>query len=416
MQSWERRLGDLAQSLANCTTSYFDPESFRRNVNHFLTTSRTVTFLIQKVKVQIPDFDAWHSEHVLKPWSNDDVMKWAKEARNFVEKEGDLEINSKLTVTLFWSYFEENDTKIDVGREELVGAGITKLVRIAQKSLPTHVERDSAIKIERRWVTASLPHWELLRALTYVYRRVLECCVELAAHLNIELDASAARSMTEMPDEASFAQYVKLSTGACYMVGLDPKTVDPSVTLPPEIRDAFIRPSVGDKQPPRTLNEVMEYFSGTARATFEYFGNHISILFIFGAEWKLLTFMSVHFEDQTEKYIFWRVIGEKARVLRASGVIWIGELWVREAEIMRVGPPRKGKIIGEQLVVTGVDRDGNLKRAAWEIKRASADEKPTLALTEDTPFDSAGNYLVPVLRAMGIPDSSPIMPRLRQVD
>jgi hypothetical protein len=27
-------------------------------------------------------------------------MTWAKEARNFVEKEGDLEINSKLMVTL----------------------------------------------------------------------------------------------------------------------------------------------------------------------------------------------------------------------------------------------------------------------------------------------------------------------------
>jgi hypothetical protein len=217
--------------------------------------------------------------------------------------------------------------------------------------------------------------------------------------------------MKEIPDAASFAQYVKLSTGDCYMVGSNSLTLDPSFSLPPEMRDVFIRPSAGDKQPPKNLDEVMEYFFRTARATFEYFGNHISILFIYDAQWKILECMSVHFADQTEKYIFWRVIGEEVRVLHAFGIVWIGELWVREAEHMPVGPPRKGKIIGEQLVVTGVDRNGNLKRAAWEIKRVSGAEKPTLERTEDTPFDSAGYYLVPVLRAMGIPDNSPIMPR-----
>ena len=35
---WERRLADLAQALANCAASYFDPDMFRRNLNHFLTT------------------------------------------------------------------------------------------------------------------------------------------------------------------------------------------------------------------------------------------------------------------------------------------------------------------------------------------------------------------------------------------
>jgi hypothetical protein len=411
MQPWERRLADLAQTLANCTTSYFEPEPFRRNVNHFLTTSRTVTFLIQKGKAQIPDFDAWYSKHVLEPWSSDEVMTWAKEARNFVEKEGDLDINSKLTVSLFFSYLEETDIKIDVGRKELLGAGITKLIRFAQKSLPAHVASDSAIKIERRWVTASLPNWELLRALMYVYRRVLECCAELAAHLEIKLAASTHRPMKEIPDEASMAQYVKLSTGACFTVGLDPLTIDQSLTLPAEIHDAFIRPTVGEKRPPKTLNDVMEYFSGTARATFEHFGNHIPILFIFGPQWRPLTFMSVQPADQTDKYIFWRVVGEKVRVLRALGIIWIGELWIREGEKMSFGPPRKGKIIGERLVVTGLDREGDLKRTVWEIKRPSGDEKPTLAPTEDSVFDGAGNYLVPVLRAMGIPDDSPIMPQ-----
>jgi hypothetical protein len=412
MQPWERRLADLSQTLANCTTSYFAPEPFRRNVNHFLTTSRTVTFLIQKVKAQIPDYDAWYSEHVLDAWSKDAVMKWAKEARNYVEKEGDLEINSKLMVTLFFSYLEETDIKLNVGQTELVSAGITKLVRFAQKSLPTHVERDAAIKIERRWVTVSLPDWELLRALTYVYRRVLDCCVELADHLDIELDTSVVNPIKEMPDQVSFAQYVKLSTGASYRVGSTPNMIDPAFSFPPEIRDAFVGPTLSDRRPPKTFDEVMEYYTRTARATFEYYGNHAPMLFVFDAQWTLLKQMSVYFADQTDKYIFWRLVAEKVRVMRGFGIIWVGEQWLREAEEMPSGGPRRGKIFGEQLALTGLDREGHFKYLTWEIIRSTGDEKPKLELSrKEMEFDGAANYLAPTLRAIGIPDDSPMMPR-----
>ena len=124
--------------------------------------------------------------------------------------------------------------------------------------------------------------------------------------------------------------------------------------------------------------------------------------------------MQVQFADQTEKYIFWRVVGEKVRILRGHGLVWIGESWERELEMLRAGPPRKGKIIGEHLSVTGVDGDGNLRRVLWSIKRASKEARPTLEQdTRSASFDGVGNYLVPALRAMGIPDSSPLMPRLR---
>jgi len=54
---WERRLGDLAHILESCGSSYFDPDRFRRNTNQFLQTSRTITFIIQKNKSEIPDLD-----------------------------------------------------------------------------------------------------------------------------------------------------------------------------------------------------------------------------------------------------------------------------------------------------------------------------------------------------------------------
>jgi hypothetical protein len=414
MKPWERRLSDLSQALANCASSYFDPETFRRNVNHFLTTARTVTFLIKKDKAQIPDFDSWYAAHVEKPWGTDGVMRWAKDARNVIEKEGDLELNSKLTIALFFGYLEETDIKIELGDQKLIYAGVTKLVRFARKSFPTRVERDAVVKIERRWITSSLPSWELLRALMYVYRRIRECCAELAVHLNVELDTSAMPATEEMADDASMAEYVKLSTGETFRVGADPLHIDESFSPPPELLEAFVPRKTGsDYRRLKTLKEVVDYFSGTARATFSHFGSHIFILALFGEQWRLASMMSVQFADQADKYIFWRAVGERVRMLRAHGLVWIGESWVREAEMMG-GSVRKGKILGEHLSVTGVDRDGNVEHVVWEIKRSLQEEKATLEpLTEKESFDGVGTYLVPALRAMGIPDSSPVMPRYR---
>jgi len=51
---WERRLKDLSHLLKCCIDTYFDPELFRLNLNQFLQTARTVTFIIQKNKK--PDY------------------------------------------------------------------------------------------------------------------------------------------------------------------------------------------------------------------------------------------------------------------------------------------------------------------------------------------------------------------------
>jgi hypothetical protein len=54
MRRWEKRLSNVAQLLRQCAASHFEPDRFRLNCNQFLTTSRTVNFLIQKDKALIP--------------------------------------------------------------------------------------------------------------------------------------------------------------------------------------------------------------------------------------------------------------------------------------------------------------------------------------------------------------------------
>src|SRR5258706_14701498 len=124
MHKWERRLKDLAQLLTNCGSTYFDPELFRQNTNQFLQTARTVTFIIQKNKNSIPTFDDWYKNAVLTPWSSDAVMIWAKDSRNVIEKEGDLEMHSTLRLTLLSSYRESLDVVIPNSKAEILEANI----------------------------------------------------------------------------------------------------------------------------------------------------------------------------------------------------------------------------------------------------------------------------------------------------
>src|SRR4051812_48993799 len=119
MQPWERRLLDLGHLLKSCYKTYMEPNLFRMNTNQFLQTSRTVTFILQKNKNSIPDFESWY-EALTRFWRDDAVMTWAKDARNLVEKEGDLELNSALHLALLFSYIAENDVRVEVGKTELL--------------------------------------------------------------------------------------------------------------------------------------------------------------------------------------------------------------------------------------------------------------------------------------------------------
>jgi len=183
MRRWEKRLSDVAQLLRQCATSYFDPDRFRLSCNQFLTTSRTVNFLIQKDKALIPDFDRWYAAQVIELWAGDKVMTWGKDSRNHIEKVGDLDLESELAVTLIFTHDEDQDVSIQCGRTELIGATVRHLLRHAEKHLPTGVSDASVLRIRRRWVANTLPGRELLGALTYIYGRQRALAASLASYL-----------------------------------------------------------------------------------------------------------------------------------------------------------------------------------------------------------------------------------------
>ncbi|MBF0310526.1 MAG: hypothetical protein HQL56_13455 [Magnetococcales bacterium] len=369
------------------------------NTNHFLQTSMTITFIIQKNRESIPNFDAWYSSTVLQPWGSDEVMKWAKEARNTIEKEGDLDLNSSLRLTLIYSHLEKDDKIIEFSRTDFLGAGVRKLVRLAQKNLPSGVSRSASVKIERRWVTSSLPHRELLQSLIYVYARTYDCCKNLANHLNSKLDETI-QDPTIFINKTQSHQTGYFKMNSRYQYSFDTRLISIDKTFKPDqaILDLF---NTGQALS-GSLENIFEYYSKMANTIFSHFGSHHPSLFIFNENWQVIDYISTQFSDQADKFIFWRFIADRIAALQAFGLVWIAESWQRKFDYHNNTAIRNMPIIGEMLHVELIDKLGNRRHKEWRITRNS--EQSTTKLDEITTPEKQISifpyFLEPALRAL----------------
>lgn len=404
MQPWERRLKDMAHLLENCQQTYFEPERFRLNTNQVLQTARTVTFIIQKNKESIPEFSSWYGDNVIKKWDLDLVMQWAKDARNAIEKEGDLDMHSSLCASLIFSYIESNDVVIDCGRNELVGFGVKKLVRYAQKKLPTGVADGAVVRIERSWVANTLSGWELLGALTYVYARIYACCKALASHMGGEIDKS-------IPEPADFnreysssrhIKYVALNGMRTFSQKFNTVTRSVGGNPPPAYIKAEKEFAELKSETPKTLSENVAVHSKRAKITFENYGYHLPMLFLYDESMRVIDFMSAQFNDTAEKYVFWRSVADRVLTLKPASLIFVSEAWLRDHSGYPHVAVRNMKITGEIVQISGIDKHGNTEATSWRVVRDSADSQPYLVAQDslgDQPNTSRLNVFIPVENA-----------------
>jgi hypothetical protein len=103
--------------------AYPDPDEFVLVLNQLLVTLRQVTFMVQKRKAVFDDFDSWYDgwQDRLRAYP---TMSWLKDARNHVEKVGDLEIASTARVEIVASWlpgpYSEFEVSPLVSPEEMV--------------------------------------------------------------------------------------------------------------------------------------------------------------------------------------------------------------------------------------------------------------------------------------------------------
>lgn len=400
---WERRLTDLWMLLERCHGSYMEPEVFRLNINQFLQTSRTVTFIIQKNKQSIPDFDHWYSP-IVTAWSSDSVMNWAKNSRNTIEKEGDLDLHSSLDLTLFSSYIVEHDVRLETSRQELLRAGTKKLVRYAQKNVPSIFIKTTAIKIERRWVANTLPDWELLQACSYVYSVLYRLCLDLADRLggSIGDDAIEPTRLLDVRESSRQVQYIKLSDMRTHYRKIHRVRRDDNFMPPPEVAGALYEIK-SECQVADSSEKIIAALAKMASATFSHFGNHVPMCFIYDEKMDFVDFLTFAPLDQVDKYIFWRDLAERVVLLNASVVAFISEAWIRDMKMMYSLPMSELPIIGERLSVEMIDRKGNYDNISWNIVRSENEARLDLIVDGDGRKKIVPFTFAPLIRAFGLP-------------
>jgi hypothetical protein len=401
MHPWETRLNDLARLLQNCESTYFDPELFRMNTNQFLQTSRTVTFIIQKHKSDISGFNTWYQANVLNPWAIDMRMTWARDSRNTIEKVGDLQLHSSLSTTLVIGYLEEADIRVEVGREELVRANAKRLIRFAEKALPSNVSRDAVVRIERKWIANTLPDWELLTALAYVYSRSWEVCKSLARHLGSTFPATipSPSRFDGIRTDARKVRYVPLKGRGTGRLRSEVMPHDPAFQPPPKLAELFQKRA--GKPWPRTCDELVDYHLDMAEVNFRTHGNHVPMLFMYGADGEPVDYITTRFDERSDKFLFWRYAADRLLVIKPKSVIWVAEAWLRTLSRPSYQPTDNLPIVGERLHLFAITDGGDVRSFTWSITRESEGAAPILGERTQMMDEQELNptFLIPISRA-----------------
>ncbi|WP_262423401.1 hypothetical protein [Brevundimonas denitrificans] len=204
----DQRLADLHRHWHIAEAAYFDPDAFRVGIQTAIQTARTVTFILQAQKAIFPDFDEWYSG-----WQDrfraDTLMRWMVNARNRIEKQGDLETHSWVRAEIVASHLSGEGPRIDAPAELFDAPW--KIVRaIPRDALGEHLRNKGTLRIERRWVENTLPDWELLDAVATTYGRL----AELVADAHGALGLTGARNRRGRGNGSLGPDFVKVGSPA----------------------------------------------------------------------------------------------------------------------------------------------------------------------------------------------------------
>lgn len=326
-------------------------------------------------------------------------MRWAKDSRNKIEKEGDLELNSLAQATLVLGHLPEADQVIEFPGQSLLFRGTEALVKSAKKMLPPDVADSSLIRIERRWVAEALPNYELLYALTVIYSRLHAACLSLTRHIGEKWPESIAppSKFIDLAPSTSQTYWIKLENGKRYTTrrsALDRKpTYD---ILTPERKLAIA--ALSEKLTEKSLESLHEWHE----LAFRNDGFHLSMLFLYRSDLSMIRMVSTEHADRAEKYIFWREVPSMLAAEGAAAFVYIGELWLRQGPLPSYMSIDNLEIVGEQLQLITVAAPGRLLETRWNIVREGKNKR--LVKTDDgvSVAGAEPSFLTLSLRAIGI--------------
>lgn len=410
----DRRLEDVHRYWHEAERGYFDPESFRVAIQTAIQTLRTVTFIVQSNKRLFSKFDPWYES-----WQDklraDPLMRWMVDARNKIEKQGDLEAHSFVRAEIVASYYEEGP-RMEVPAE-LFQSPAELISGIPTEALKNHVFKNGILRIQRRWVENSLPDYELLDAVGIAYGRVAELVADAHRELGLEPPSTMVGDIDHIQGKESRggrlpcmighgdarSHNVWLATGQS--IEIEQKTVEFDREQAELVADKYkldpkemFHPT--DPAPEATLNGLF----ATAKKMFIVDGHHDTIAFLLNGA-RPVHLMQLAVQEHGEKYLVMRMLANEVIKCGADGVIIISEVWSAPYDPSKpyrraVDAPEKR----EFLTATLVTQTGDPVQLHALIKRTG--DVVTLGNT-DTLRDQAQIAFAPIYAAWGreIPDA-----------
>lgn len=408
-----KRLQDAHLLWHQATAKYGNVEAFRANLNACIQALRNVTFVLQKEKARIPNFEFWYSG-----WQDklraDLVLRWLIEARNRIVKEGDLETRSTVRVAIVMSYFEPPYFEFAVHPLKPIDELIKTIVR---QELPESIRKGGLLRVERRWIAESLPNHELLEALAHCYGVLAALVQDAHAQSGVPgcqiyirgedgslkpLETSSIYLKGRLPCMVTKGEsrtvWIKLSTGEF----LRPITISAVPRISVEEIEVRYGPLVGKalsvKRKPSSIREHAEKLFEFAKDLLRADGYHITmaILILSSGRWR---FMEVAPEDQSDKYMLWSQLALEVERYGVVGIIVISEAWMAKFDprypfrAPSESPDRREVL---QLMAASSDGDEFSLTCRFERKDGAIEFDETVKSVGPEAF-----YLEPVRRVWG---------------
>lgn len=307
--------------------NYFEPDSFCVNMQACITQIRTISFIMQSNKEKIDSFDEWYF-----PWQakmkSDNVMKWLKDSRNQIEKQGDLEKYSIIQLEIIASYFN-NGPKTTIPSKNFLFQGIASIFSFLKKN-PSfkHFETNGVLKIQRQWFANSFKEKELLSLLSYGLCFLLDIIHSLNTNQDI-FEISHYREL--LLQDSPMSLYMSVDNGELLR---DPTILQQKERIYADKKAVERRYPLVDiisALPQNSLHHYVIKYMEMAKYLLKIDKSLANTIFLSNMDSKgeisNICVYPMNFSDKRTKYLFMRFIAQQVKIHKFDTIIAVTESW-----------------------------------------------------------------------------------------
>ncbi|MGB0743703.1 MAG: hypothetical protein ACPGSB_04175 [Opitutales bacterium] len=387
---------------------YFKPELFRRNLNSLVQEIRNITFLIQKQKSDLEDFESWY-----KTWQNklktDRICKWSVKARNVVVKQGDLNTKSLAKVTITNDWLNEHTETLELSLSAKTESILRSIINNVDAN---NVSDESIVCIERLWIDSEFSDFEIIAATGHCLHMLSMLIQDAHANycekskcekLDQILEFSNKYFFTDLENELSRKLYIKLK---------ELKTGDvqfKQTNFTPEecegAKDRYGNIEIKTDSAPESLEHYVNHHLEASKIILKKDGYLLPVLHVLTKN-NHIHQIGLIFEDRADKHIQLRNAAEYIRRIDAKYVILTGEAWGAvfdpSSNIMHAKDyPNRDEVVGS----AGVSHSLNYFHMQCKFTRQNKD----IIFQEPISGTHPINMLKPIAEALKHPSATRIV-------